>query len=133
MKVVDTTVLVDVLRDVPEAVAKVREIEERDTIAATEIGTYEMHVGIGRLGPRRRAVEELRVRDLIEHMDVLPFDRHGAIRAAEIAETLRKRGRSIGILDLFTAAIALGHGASALVTRNRAEFERIPGIAVETY
>ncbi|TLZ46111.1 MAG: type II toxin-antitoxin system VapC family toxin [Methanobacteriota archaeon] len=39
----------------------------------------------------------------------------------------------MGIMDLFIASTALAHGSEALVTRDVADFRRIPGIRTETY
>jgi len=53
-------------------------------------------------------------------------------RAAVIADDLRRRRISIGAQDLRIAAVALAASAT-FVTRNRRDFERVPGLAVEDW
>lgn len=52
--------------------------------------------------------------------------------AIERFENLRKSLRNIGKNDLRIAAIALEHNAT-VVTRNRTDFQRIPGLSIEDW
>ena len=133
MRCLDSTILVDVLRDLPSAKAKVRNLEEEEPLRATEIGSFELYLGLQRLGESRRTTEESRIKDLLDQMTLLPFERRSAVRAAEIAGAIRRRGQTISLADLFTAAIALGYGCDTIVTRDIADFRRVPGLRVETY
>ncbi len=133
MKVLDTTILVDLLRRDPAARRAIEKLEEEGALSTTEIGAYELYLGVQGLGRRRGTAERARIDDLLDQMNVLPLERRSAIRAAEIAAHLRKRGQTIGILDLLTAAIALAHGADIVITRNVEDFRRIPGLRVEIY
>jgi tRNA(fMet)-specific endonuclease VapC len=60
---------------------------------------------------------------------LLPFDEADAREAAEIRAHLRRQATPIGPYDLLIAAQARRAGA-ALVTANRREFERVPGLLV---
>lgn len=61
-------------------------------------------------------------------ISVIDFDE----RAAALWDTLRQRKIRIGTLDLRIAAIALSANAT-LVTRNRQDFEHVPGLAIEDW
>lgn len=61
-------------------------------------------------------------------LPVLDFDE----RATTIFSDLRKQNTRIGTLDLRIAAIVLANG-SILVTRNRRDFERVPGLEIEDW
>ena len=133
MKVLDTTFLVDVLRNVPGAIDRLRALEAEGPLATTEIVAYELYHGIQHLGRRRRETEAARIEELLAQTDVFVFDRRSAIRAAEMSRELRRRGQSIGVVDLLIAAVALTLGAEAVVTRDASSFAHVGGLRVETY
>lgn len=80
MKVLDTAFLVDVLRNVPAAVEKLRALEAGGPLATTEIAAYELYHGIENVGRKRRDAEAARVEKLLGQIDVLPFDRSSRCR-----------------------------------------------------
>lgn len=81
----------------------------------------------------RRVDENLeRVRLFAEPLVSLPFDDECAERYGVIRADLAARGTPIGPHDLLIAATALRHRAT-LVTRNRREFERVSGLAIEAW
>ncbi len=132
MKCLDATILVDLLREHREAVAKVAELEKGGTLATTEANVFELYFGID-LRPERRSEEERRASSLLSRLEVLPLDRAGAVRAGAIAADLRRRGEEIGFVDVVTAGIALSHGIDTVVTRNAEHFRRVRGLRVESY
>jgi len=67
---------------------------------------------------------------LIAGIPVLPFDDAAARVHARLRWDLRQQ--PIGERDLIIAAIALAHGCG-VVTNNRAEFARAPGLRVEDW
>lgn len=60
--------------------------------------------------------------------DILPFDD----AAADQFESLQLQRLRAGTMDLKIAAICLAHDA-VLLTRNRADFEKIPGLRVANW
>jgi tRNA(fMet)-specific endonuclease VapC len=65
---------------------------------------------------------------LIRPLEVLPFDD----RAASEFDRLRARKIRIGTMDLKIAAIALANGA-LLLSANRRDFAKVPGLRVENW
>ena len=133
MRCLDSTILIDMLRRVPAARAKVEELEREGPLVTTEVGAYELYLGVERYGGRRREEETRKVADLLDQMETLPFDRASAIHTARLSWDLKRSGQTIGVLDLLTAGTALAHGHDTVVTRDEGDFRRVPGIRVETY
>jgi tRNA(fMet)-specific endonuclease VapC len=61
-------------------------------------------------------------------LTILPFDE----AAARIFENLQRQRLRVGTMDLKIAAICLAHEAT-LLTRNLADFEKVPGLRVENW
>ena len=69
---------------------------------------------------------------VVESFELLPVTRAVADRYADVARALRARGKLIGSNDLWIAAAAL-EKEMALVTRNAADFSRVPGLKIKSY
>lgn len=72
------------------------------------------------------------VEALIDRFPLLPVDLAGARAHARLWADLAAEGRLIGPHDLWLAATALSRGLT-LVTANRREFDRVPGLVVEEW
>jgi tRNA(fMet)-specific endonuclease VapC len=132
VKLLDTTFLVDVLRRHEAARKLILEMEAAgERGATTEVNAFELFVGTYRRG---RAVSERfeGVRKILDRLEVLPLERSGAGKAAELLAKLRADGRDIGLLDALVAGIALAAGCDTIVTRDES-FRRTPGLRVQTY
>ena len=101
----------------------------RTPMALSVIVLHELIYGAAN-NPRQRDNEE-KVALFIRTggMAILPFEEDDATEAAEIRAHLRRRGTPIGPYDVLIAAQARRAGA-ALVTANRREFDRVPGLIV---
>ena len=64
--------------------------------------------------------------------EAVPFDAACAREYGRIRQLLGSEGRIIGDRDMMIAATALVHGAT-LVTNNLKEFNRVPGLALESW
>jgi tRNA(fMet)-specific endonuclease VapC len=80
---------------------------------------------------RRREANEQKIAVFISSADIriLAFEDADAAEAADIRAHLRRAATPIGPYDLLIAAQARRRGA-AIVTANRREFERVPGLVV---
>ena len=131
MKCLDTSVLIDLTRDVPGPVRAI-EAAIAEGAVTTELNAFELYAGVHERGrPVPRALDA--VERILRRMDVLPLNRRASLRGAEIASLLRSRGQDVGGLDVLIAAIALSHGIDTIVTEDASDFRRIPGLRVETY
>ncbi|MBI4361890.1 MAG: type II toxin-antitoxin system VapC family toxin [Euryarchaeota archaeon] len=132
MVCLDTTFLIDVGRNRADARRKLREFAETgEGVSTTVVTMGELYAGAWL---RASAMEELqRVDDLLSGFVVWEMNAASAREYGPLKAFLRRRGADIGERDLFIAAIALAHGENRIVTRNRKDFERIPGIQVVAY
>jgi predicted nucleic acid-binding protein len=132
MKILDSTLIIDLLRGDPGAVKKVSEIEDNGEVATTPINIYEVIFGIYKsTGNHEKRVSE--AKKLLTRMETYPFDDKSAEEAARILGTLVRGGITVNALDVFVAAIAMTNGCESVVTRNKSHFDKIPGLKVETY
>lgn len=68
------------------------------------------------------------ITDYLAGFTLLPFDKEAAARFLK----LRKQGVRIGTMDLRIACIVMEHDA-VLLTRNRKDFEKVPGLKFENW
>jgi len=79
-----------------------------------------------------RAARLAKLESLFEKHASVPFDDESAEIAGRIRRYLEERRQVIGPHDLQIAAIALQHGWT-VVTHNKDEFSRVPGLLVEDW
>ncbi|RDE10888.1 MAG: hypothetical protein C4K48_12855 [Candidatus Thorarchaeota archaeon] len=131
----DTTLLVDILRKDRVAISWLNDLEEQ-ALYTSEINVFELYTGLFRVSQgstTKRKKRALELEQLLSRMEVLTFDRNAAIESAKILSLLMSRGEPIGTRDIMIAGVALSTGITQLVTRNIQEFQRIPGIRVDSY
>jgi predicted nucleic acid-binding protein len=128
MIVLDTNVISELVRSAPAPrVWDWAATVAPDTLATTTVTEAELRFGIATMpdGRRRDAlsglVDELLGRRLSGR--VLPLDRAAARHYAAFMASRRRSGRPTKPLDALIAATALAHGATAIATRNTADFE----------
>ncbi len=73
-----------------------------------------------------------RLRDFFEPFQSVFFDDGAAELYGSLRSHLRREGSEIGSNDLMIAAIAVALGLT-LVTHNRSEFERVPGLRLAAW
>jgi tRNA(fMet)-specific endonuclease VapC len=125
MIVADTDVLIDALRGRKPAVARVELEIKLGSLVTTAVNAFELLSG-GRTPRERRAVEAL-----LGALPILPLDEASAQAAAVVRHALEQAGQGIGMADYLIAGVCLARSAM-LLTRNRAHFSRVPGLALAT-
>jgi tRNA(fMet)-specific endonuclease VapC len=72
------------------------------------------------------------IQDLLQDVDVLPFDTSAAEEFGKLRGILKNRGMAVNPVDLQIAAVAIANGLT-LVTNNTRHFQNIPGIQLEDW
>ena len=125
---VDTTFLIDLQRDqggARQVIKDFLEVHAEDIFCVSVTALGEFAAGFADLNhPAFLAVKR--------QFQLSEYDEAVSLAYATIYRNLKTRGSLIGANDLWIAASAIRHGAS-LVTRNKEEFERIPGLRVLGY
>jgi tRNA(fMet)-specific endonuclease VapC len=125
----DTNIISDLIKNPQGRVAKQIAKVGEQTICTSIIVAAELRYGCAKSGSKRllKAVE-----DLLDEINVLPFDAPADAEYGEIRSELGGVGKPIGGNDLLIAAHALATGAT-MVTANSREFKRVPGLDVENW
>jgi predicted nucleic acid-binding protein len=128
--VIDTDILIDLLRNVKKVVAFLTEIEEsRSLLSTTVINAFELYHGAHK--SREREQNLLATRKLLNRLILLPLGLTSAETAGRIYAQLETKGQPIGLRDALIGAITLTKGYT-IVTRNVEHFQKITGLTVIT-
>jgi len=129
--ILDTTFLIDVMRTDPEAVARARRLEVEDISQRVPgIVVFELFVGVGHTERTEEEVDQIET--LLDARPVLDIDERTHRKAGRIKGQLVADGNDVGAADVLVGATGIVREEPVL-TRNAADFERIPGLDVRTY
>ncbi len=129
--VIDSSVLIAIERTSSpgEPVAVLERVLPEDSLISA-VTVMELRIGALLGEPEsRRAIRASFLSHISLKCPVLPFTEHEAEEAARLFSALRRAGQRIGERDLLIAATAIANGHS-LITLNRSEFERVPGLTL---
>lgn len=135
MYLLDTTVWVDLLRTNAPGIRRKLVAHSKSTIGLSIITMCELQYGIeirAARHPHLRPREEQLLAMILAPFDVFPLDHTVVAAYGKLRAALAQSGGPIGALDTFIAAQAVSLGA-VLVTSNRKEFQRVPGLRVEDW
>lgn len=117
---VDTSVIIDLLRGTPAAAAVLRSASRTGPLHASEITRVEVLVGM-------RSREEAVTRSLLREFIWYPVDASIAETAGELGRAWLPSHRGIDSADLVIAATAIAIGAR-LLTRNVKHYPMFPDL-----
>jgi tRNA(fMet)-specific endonuclease VapC len=130
MKCLDTNAVIAVINNRPSEARAwlMRELASGAVVGVPVTVLFEMIYGCQKSD--RRAKSEAALRAFLKlGVELWPFEPADAEHAGDIRAQLEGAGTPIGSYDYLIAAQARRHGA-VLVTSNRREFERVPGLMV---
>ena len=127
----DSTFLIDFLRNESFAVKKVSELKD-EVLVTTTINIFEVMFGLHILkGDVSKKWGSFKY--LIDNLDVFNLDLESSFNASKIASDLVKEGKEINAMDCLVAGIMLMNNCNMIVTRDKEYFNRVKGIKVEHY
>ncbi len=126
--VIDTDILIDLLRNKTYAIKKIKELERNEELATTDINSFEIYFGAYNSRNRERNI--LSAKGLLRNLTLFHTEEESMETAGRIFAERRARGKMIEIRDLLIAAITLQNGCR-LLTNNRGHFEGIEGLSLE--
>jgi tRNA(fMet)-specific endonuclease VapC len=130
MFLLDTNAIIAVLSERVPAIAHRldAEVARGTTIFLSAIVLHELRYGIAK--SIRRAQSEALLQGFLElPIEIAAFEADDAAHAGDIRAYLASQGTPIGPYDVLIAAQARSRGA-VLVSSNRREFDRVPGLIV---
>ena len=126
--VIDTDILIDLLRNAAKVVDSISEMERKGYLLATTIiNAFELFHGAYK--SKRREKNLASAKTLLKRLIVLKMGLESAQNAGRIYAELETAGQPIGLRDAMIGAIALTKGCS-LATRNVDHFRKIDGLNV---
>jgi tRNA(fMet)-specific endonuclease VapC len=125
----DTNIVIGIINGrATSAAERFRDTIGRAPLVLSAVVIFELRYGYAK-STRTANMDALLAAFLAPGVAILPFDEADAAEAGDIRATLEVLGTPIGAYDTLIAGQARRHGAT-LVTSNRREFERVPGLIV---
>ena len=135
MKLLDTTVVIDIDRGGSRVFNKDRKLDRTGTHAISVVTQYEFYWGIFRRyqkGSKKYEEAMAKAEMMFSRFHLLPVTPEIAIKAAEIGTYLISQGKEVDIMDTYIASTAILHRLT-LVTANIAHFEEIDKLKVKQW
>ena len=120
--ILDTTVLVDFIRNKEDATSFVRNLSEKYEICTTDINVFELYYGAYLSKQIDKNVAA--IKGLINTLIVFSTTEEGMEISAKLLADLDKKGQKIEIKDVLVAGICLLNSCP-IATQNSKHFERM--------
>ena len=125
----DTNICIYVIKNYPSGLRH-RFEQLRGHVCISSITLCELRYGVEKSARRDDSLAELEL--FAERLEVLSFSARAAADYGFLRRRLERAGTPVGIHDLLIGAHARSEGLT-LVTNNRREFDRMPGLGVENW
>jgi tRNA(fMet)-specific endonuclease VapC len=125
----DTNICIFTIKNKPAAVREMF-IRHHGSMCISTVTLMELFYGVEKSSNPAKNLAE--VEGFAARLEILDFDVHSAAHAGQIRAELSKLGTPIGPYDQMIAGHARSRGL-IVVTNNKNEFERVPGLRVENW
>lgn len=124
--ILDTSFLIDLLKNKKEAVELAASVEDREVMKTTSISVFEIYKDISNKDKLKR------VGEFFDSLIILNFNTKSAKLAGDIFRELAQKGEEIDSEDCMIAAITK-NDSEVLITRNTKHFNRIKNLNIRSY
>ena len=125
--IVDTDILIDLLRKKDYAVSLIKKLEDKVELATSAINAFELYRGAYK--SRNQEKNLASVKGLLNSLRMLNTDEDSMEMAGNMTASLERDGNMMDIRDLLIASIALVNGFGVL-TNNIRHFNKIKHLKV---
>lgn len=125
--IIDTNILIDLLRKKDYAVSLMKKLEDEVELATSAINAFELYRGAYKSQNQEKNLAS--VKGLLNSLRMLNTDEDSMEIAGKITASLEREGNIIDIRDLFIASIALVNNFGVL-TNNIRHFNKIKHLRV---
>ena len=126
----DTNTCIAIIKHQPETIQGRLTDLSVDEVAISSIVAAELCYGVAL--SQKKKQNEMALKDFLDYVAVLDWPLDACRVYGRLRADLKKKGTPIGALDLLIASHALRLDA-VLVTGNKREFQRIPGLKIENW
>ncbi len=124
----DTDICIYLMKTISEKLmGKFRAIPGGE-IGISAVSVCELQYGVAKSG--KPVANQIALDGFLRDFEILPFPQSAALQYGRLRAALEKSGKPIAGMDILIAAHALDIGAH-LVTNNKKEFSRVPGLKTE--
>lgn len=127
---IDTTVIVDLFRGLPEIRKKLENLNQ--PLCVTRLTYLELMFGLD-ITKDEHKKEATYYDEFFKAIQLFELDQKSCKKAGEIYQTLKKNGRMIDEFDCTIAATFITQGVNTILTKNTKHFQNIPQIKVIEY
>ena len=131
MKALDSTFIIDFLRNNEKAINKEAELQG-ELLVTTTVNYFEILLGILLMKENKEKKQKV-FDEFMERLEIFTLDINESKKAAAIAAQLIKSGKMTDEMDYLISGILLARGCSTIVTNNAKHFKHVEGLTVETY
>lgn len=123
--IVDSDILIDLIREVPGTVERIKQLEAENELGTTDINAFELYWGAYKSHNKEKELAS--VKGALNTLFLASTNEDSMEMAAKIISDLEKKGKMIALRDLFIGGICLTNSFK-LFTRNKKHFENIEGL-----
>lgn len=132
MVCLDTTFLIDLFRKNTAAMDALKKfVDKHETLSVTVMTIAELYHGAFK--SKKVDVEITKIKELIKRFLIFEMNIRSAEKYGEIRAILEKKGVKVADRDILIGAISISHGDTTIITRNKQDFEKLPGITTLSY